>query len=188
MPKLVIFAIAIVPLLTLAVLLAVLFWPQICAAFRRPVDAPWRRLSVVLVALVVALAPGLALAQGAGVAAGADPGSPWLGIVISVVSAAFLAFAGWILHRYLGITLDRQAQDSLHRAMMTGATIVAARFGVRSAALDASAPDMVLDYVHRSVPDALDRLLPGKDVLTGMARAKLLVAGAGGQIPPVGQN
>lgn len=181
MPKLVIFAIAIVPLLTLAGLLTALFWPEIKAAFRHLGGASWRRLALVLVAFALVLAPGLAFAQAAIVTAAPDTAPMVSSYVFSGLATVITFAATWALKTWVGISLSNKAQDDLHRAAETGAKAVATQLGVGLKIDDAVA--QVQAHIEASVPGALKRLKPSAAVIENLALSKLatnrLTAAAG---------
>lgn len=157
--------------------------PSPLAGWRGPLP---RLLAVLAAAILVfawvllALALALALAQGAALAQEAVPAAAmpvaapdWFWPVLALGLGLLGSAIAWGLHRYLGIKLDQDARDRLHGAMLTGAKMVARRYGLRWAELDAAAPGQVIDYVARSVPGAVKRLDPGPGVLADLALAKL---------------
>lgn len=152
------------------------FWPEICGGLRRAArqarGVPARFALITLVAAMVLL-PVLARAQDA---VPSPPSGDSGSIVLWFFAAAvggLVALIAWALQRYLGIVLARNDREALHSALMTGALAVAARYGLRSAGLDLAAPEEVVAYARRSVPDAIHRLGAPDDVLDTLAMSKL---------------
>ena len=88
--------------------------------------------------------------------------------IAGIVLAGVLTWAAAAAKRKFGIDIDARHRESLHSALMTGARLAAARQMTGKAAVG-----LILDYVRQSVPDALDRLMPGQGVLADLAEAKL---------------
>ena len=105
----------------------------------------------------------------------------WVTPVVLAATGLFTTFVGWVLYRFLGIHLDRDARERLHMALATGASLVLARYAIRPApggpgppaTLDAPTNQEVVNYAKRSVPGSLKRLAPDADLLADLATAKL---------------
>ena len=85
------------------------------------------------------------------------------------VLAPLAAYIAYLLQRYLGIKLDQNARAALDSAL---------RSAVNKAAADGHTPDVdeILDYLNRSIPDALTRLkMTGKNRPVAIERAKAAI-------------
>jgi len=91
------------------------------------------------------------------------------------------AVVGWIAlaaNRFLGISLEARHREALHSALAAGASLALSMVAqmVAQGMKPAEARDAALlagvDYVRRSVPDALKTLKPTDNLLFDMVRAK----------------
>ena len=94
--------------------------------------------------------------------------TPLLIDLLAIVLMAALTWAAAWGKRKFGIDIEAKHRDALHSALMTGARLAAARQLTGPGALQ-----LILDYVRKSVPDALATLAPSQAVLTDLADAKL---------------
>ena len=94
---------------------------------------------------------------------------------------AATAVVGWIalaMNRLFGISLEARHREALHSALATGASLALSMLaqmvaqGQKSADARAAALQAGVDYVRRSVPDALKTLKPTDNLLFDMVRAK----------------
>ena len=98
-------------------------------------------------------------------------------IIVDLLLMLVLAIAGWALSflpARFRLDIEARHRDALHKALDTG---VGLAIDTLQKHPTIAAPDMaigaVLDYVDRSVPDALRKLAPSRAQLEDMARAKL---------------
>ena len=94
--------------------------------------------------------------------------APLLIDLLAIVLMAALTWAAAWGKRKFGVDIEAKHRDALHSALMTGARLAAARQLTGPGALQ-----LILDYVRKSVPDALATLAPSHAVLTDLADAKL---------------
>lgn len=153
-----------------AACLLVLAWSL--AGMRR--SGPLLRMVVFLAAAGLILSPVLAFAQAAGPTAALAADPPWQAYVYSGLATVFVAAVAWALKRFIGVQLDQQAQDNIHRAAETAALALSRQLKIPEH-VDVLA-DKVAGYVNRSVPDAIKRLSPPASVLQDIAKAKLNAA------------
>lgn len=79
------------------------------------------------------------------------------------------------------LELEAYHREALHSALRTGAQIVLARVSGDTAAAGAARAALlreIVDYAHRSVPDAIEALGAQFDILLDLAEAKLQSEGA----------
>lgn len=107
-------------------------------------------------------------------AAAQDVGTTWGALmppileITSIILLAALTWAAAWAKRKFGIDIEAKHRDALHSALMSGAQLAAARQLTGNAAVA-----LILDYVRKSVPDALAKLSPNLAILTDLAEAKL---------------
>lgn len=87
--------------------------------------------------------------------------------IVSVVTLVW-GYAAVYAKRKWGIEIEAFDRDALHSAVATGVDLVADRVMTNDQKVEA-----VLDYVGKSVPDALRKLAPSPEVLTSIILAKL---------------
>ena len=90
---------------------------------------------------------------------------------VEALGALITLMFGWLsvtLHRKWGIEIEAKHREALHLALMTGA-----RAAIDGNLSGANARSMIMDYVRRSVPDALRYLSASDSVLMRMAEAKV---------------
>lgn len=161
-----------------ASIIALLIWPP-----ERSVILPLGRLVRSTLAGVVALVL-LALPAAAQDSPATDlvtAVTPLLIELLAIVLMAALTWAAARGKRKFGIDIEAKHRDALHSALMTGARLAAARQLTGAGALQ-----LILDYVRKSVPDALATLAPSQTVLTDLADAKLQEA-LGTKVPKLDQ-
>ena len=91
--------------------------------------------------------------------------------LVEAISGILLLALGWLWNLVrvkTGLEIAEKHRLALHSALMTGA--IAAIDGNLTGA---KARELVIEYVKRSVPDALKALHPSGDVLVRLAEAKL---------------
>uniref|UniRef100_UPI000225FB10 hypothetical protein n=1 Tax=Paracoccus sp. TRP TaxID=412597 RepID=UPI000225FB10 len=91
--------------------------------------------------------------------------------LLELVSLAITAIIGWAaaaVRRKWGIEIEARHREALHWALYSGAQLA-----VKNQLTGKSAVDLMLEYVRRSVPDAIGNLRPSAEVLTDLAQAKL---------------
>ncbi|WP_288949536.1 hypothetical protein [uncultured Paracoccus sp.] len=91
--------------------------------------------------------------------------------LLELVSLAITAIIGWAAaaaRRKWGIEIEARHREALHWALTT-----AAQLAVKNQLTGKQALDLMLEYVRRSVPDAIGNLRPTPEVLTDLAQAKL---------------
>lgn len=125
-----------------------------------------RNALAVLMALVLLAVP--AAAQNSPAAGLVAAITPLLIDLLAIVLMAALTWAAAWGKRKFGIDIEAKHRDALHSALMTGARLAAARQLTGPSALQ-----LILDYVRKSVPDALATLAPSHTVLTDLADATL---------------
>lgn len=91
--------------------------------------------------------------------------------LIELFSAGVLALVAWLattVKARWGIEIEARHREALHSAIMSG---------VRAALGRGMAPNLVMEYAVQyakgSVPDAIKKLGPSKDVLNLLAQAKI---------------
>lgn len=117
-------------------------------------------------------------------------------IVVETLLTVILGAIAWLMRKLparMQIEIEAKHRAALHSALETGTAYAfdvletALRTNPAIAASDATV-GQVLDYVERSVPDALKRLAPSRAMLEAMARAKINEAltrlGAGKPVKP----
>lgn len=114
-------------------------------------------------------------------------------VIVQLLLTMVLAVIGWLM-RFLPakmqIEIEAKHRAALHSALNTGvgyaldALETAMRLNPAVAVGDA-AVSRVLDYVERSVPDAIKRLGPSREMLQDMARSKLNEALAAAGVDPL---
>ncbi len=94
---------------------------------------------------------------------------------------AATAVVGWIAlaaNRLFGVSLEARHREALHSALATGASLALSMVaqmvaqGMKPAEARDAALQAGVDYVRRSVPDALKTLKPTENLLFDMVRAK----------------
>lgn len=94
--------------------------------------------------------------------------------VLKIVSVVLMFILGWVLkwiRAKTGIDIQAAHRESMHSALMTAARLAVARQLTGQAAMS-----LILEYVRKSVPDALASLKPSPDVLKELAESKLQAA------------
>lgn len=114
------------------------------------------------------LAAGPANAADGGAIGIAAEMRPYLNEAISVLIAALIAWVATTVKRRFGIDIQAKHRDALHTALSTGSMLAIDR-----KLTGAEARALVLDYLQRSVPDALRALAPGGGVLADLVDARL---------------
>ena len=98
-------------------------------------------------------------------------------IIVDLLLTLVLAIIAWLM-RFLPerwrLDIEARHREALHKALDTGVGLL---IDTMQKHPTIAAPDMaigvVLEYVDRSVPDALRKLAPSRKHLEDMARAKL---------------
>lgn len=135
-----------------------------------------RSVMVVFVALLALSAP--AFAQEVDGATGLMAAVlPYLIDILAIVLMAALTWASAWAKRKFNIDIEAKYRDGLHSALMTGARLAASRQLTGQAAIA-----LIVDYVRKSVPDALASLKPSSGTLQDLAEAKLAEAMKDAQI------
>lgn len=98
-------------------------------------------------------------------------------IIVDLLLTLILAIIAWLMRKLperWRLDIEARHREALHKALDTG---IGLAIDTMQKHPTIAAPDMaigtVLDYVERSVPDALRRLAPTRAHLEDMARAKL---------------
>lgn len=98
-------------------------------------------------------------------------------ILVDLLLTLILAIIAWFMRRLperWRLDIEARHREALHKALDTG---IGLAIDTMQKHPTIAAPDMaigvVLDYVDRSVPDALRKLAPSRAHLEDMARAKL---------------
>lgn len=98
-------------------------------------------------------------------------------IIVDLLLTLILAIIAWLMRKLperWRLDIEARHRDALHKALDTG---IGLAIDTMQKHPSIAAPDMaigvVLDYVERSVPDALRKLAPSRAHLEDMARAKL---------------
>lgn len=98
-------------------------------------------------------------------------------IIVDLLLTLILAIIAWLMRKLperWRLDIEARHREALHKALDTG---IGLAIDTMQKHPTIAAPDMaigtVLDYVERSVPDALRRLAPSRTHLEDMARAKL---------------
>lgn len=98
-------------------------------------------------------------------------------VIVDLLLFLILSAIGWLMRRLpekWRLDIEARHREALHKALDTG---IGLAIDTMQKHPTIAAPDMaigtVLDYVERSVPDALRRLAPSRAQLEDMARAKL---------------
>lgn len=93
---------------------------------------------------------------------------PYIMDILAIVLMAALTWASAWAKRKFNIDIEAKHRDGLHSALMTGARLAASRQLTGQAAIA-----LIVDYVRKSVPDALASLKPSSAVLQDLAQSKL---------------
>lgn len=98
-------------------------------------------------------------------------------VLVDLLLTLILAIIAWLMRKLperWRLDIEARHREALHRALDTG---IGLAIDTMQKHPTIAAPDMaigtVLDYVERSVPDALRKLAPSRAHLENMARAKL---------------
>ena len=98
-------------------------------------------------------------------------------LLTEYIGAVILAILTWALAKLparLRLDIEQRHRDALHRALDTG---IGLAFDALQKHPGVAVPDMavttILDYVRKSVPDAIKNLGPSQAHLEDMVRAKL---------------
>lgn len=114
-------------------------------------------------------------------------------VIVEVLLTLALAGIGWLMRflpERMRIEIEAKHRAALHSALETGvnyaldAVEATLRANPAIAVGDATV-GRVLDYVERSVPDAIRKLGPSRNILQDMARAKLTEAMAAAGLDPL---
>ena len=114
-------------------------------------------------------------------------------VIVETLATLVLAAIAWLMRKLpeqMRMQIEEKHRLALHSALETGvgyafdALEAALRTNPTVAAGDA-AIGTVLDYVQRSVPDAIKRLGPSQSMLQAMARAKINEALARAGLDPL---
>lgn len=114
-------------------------------------------------------------------------------IIVETLLALILAAIAWLMRKLpetMRVNIEEKHRKALHAALDTGigyaldAMEITLRANPAVAVGDATV-GRVLDYVNRSVPDAIRNLGPTQRMLQDMARAKLTEAVAKAGIDPL---
>ena len=114
-------------------------------------------------------------------------------VIVETLATLVLAAIAWLMRKLpeqMRMQIEEKHRQALHSALETGvgyafdALEAALRTNPTVAAGDA-AIGTVLDYVQRSVPDAIKRLGPSQSMLQAMARAKINEALARAGLDPL---
>lgn len=97
-----------------------------------------------------------------------DAATPHLIEIAGLILTALIGWAATQASRKWGLDIEQRHRDALHTALLTGA-----RLALSKQLTAATAIDLILSHVKQSVPDALGKLAPPRDVLENLARAKL---------------
>ncbi len=93
---------------------------------------------------------------------------PHLLEIINILLACVVGWVANVARKKWGVDIEARHREALQSALMTGARLALDR------KLDAMAGlQLILSYVHESVPDAIKALKPPVRVLEDLARAKL---------------
>ncbi|AZV00303.1 hypothetical protein ACFSS8_05835 [Paracoccus kondratievae] len=105
--------------------------------------------------------------------------------LLGLVITGIIGWAAAAVRRKWGIEIEARHREALHWALTT-----AAQLAVKNQLTGKQALDLMLEYVRRSVPDAIGNLRPSAEVLTDLAQAKLeqVVAERSGLSPTVVVN
>lgn len=98
-------------------------------------------------------------------------------VLVDLLLTLILAVIAWLMRKLperWRLDIEARHREALHKALDTG---IGLAIDTMQKHPSIAAPDMaigvVLDYVERSVPDALRKLAPSRAHLEDMARAKL---------------
>lgn len=101
-------------------------------------------------------------------------------LLTEYIGLLIMGGAAWVLRKLparLRLDIEQRHRDALHRAIDTG---IGLAFDALQKHPGVAVPDMavttILDYVRKSVPDAIKNLGPSQAHLEEMARAKLAKA------------
>lgn len=148
-----------------ATLIALLIWPPARPVIQRLGRFVRGALAGVVALVMLALPAAAQDSPAAGLFAAVTP--LLIDLLALVLMAALTWAAAWGKRKF-GIDIEAKHRDALHSALMTGARLAAARQLTGPGALQ-----LIMDYVRKSVPDALATLAPSQAVLTDLADAKL---------------
>lgn len=115
--------------------------------------------------LIVAALPALAQTGGAGLVA---PLIPHVMEIIGILLTAIIGWAAAKARQKWGIDIQAHHREALHWALHTGTQLALERKLTGEAARS-----LILDYVRRSVPDALAAISPSPATLENLAESKL---------------
>lgn len=96
---------------------------------------------------------------------------PQLMQIVGIVLMGIIGWAATAAKAKWGIDIEAKNRIALHSALMTGVMAALGRGATTQEAVEAA-----LDYVIKSVPDALTALKPPQDVLRDLATAKVQAA------------
>ena len=93
---------------------------------------------------------------------------------LEILGAMLTVLIGWAAdtaRRRWGLDIEARHREALHSALMTGARIAVER-GLTSA----TGVSFAIGYAESSVPGAITALRPSPEVLSNLARSKLIAA------------
>ena len=96
--------------------------------------------------------------------------TPALVSFMAVAIPALLAWITAIVRGWANKQAEKTDRLALHMALETGAAAAEQKYGLAGSKTDKAA--FAVDYVKKSVPDALENLNPPADVLIKLAMAK----------------
>lgn len=144
-----------------------------------------KRISLIACAALLAIgAVTLAVAQTVEPSAKVDAGGgifaalqPYIVDGAGVLITAFIGWAATKFSAKTGIEIDAKHRDALHSAIVTGINLGLSRVGEKIEGKPVTASNAVvadaMNWVNKSVPDALDRFKVTPDTLRTMVEAKI---------------
>lgn len=91
--------------------------------------------------------------------------------VLPVVGAAVATGIAWVAAKAnakLGVDIEAKHREALHSAIMTGIRLALSKGHIGNAAIREAQ-----EYAKRSVPGAIGKLKPSREILSDLAAAKL---------------
>ena len=136
-------------------------------------------LALLVAVALPASAQAVATTSGAPVGLGGvfDAAMPYILAATSAAMLFVIGVVGAMTRKWFGISIDKDMQDSLHKAAMTGVTAALDRLGVKAHELTVDVKSTVLAdaaaWVVDSVPDALARLGVTSEMINTLVSSKL---------------
>ncbi len=93
---------------------------------------------------------------------------------LEIIGAVLTVLIGWAAARvqaWTGIQIEARHREALQSALLTGA-----RMAIQRGLSGHVAAEAAVGYAQSSVPDAIRALKPAPEVITNLARAKLVEA------------